>query len=207
MSPTEGKLKRSPGRPKQETDGTPMRETILNTASRLFMELGYEPVSLKMIAGRAGVTKASVYYYFSNKAELFATAVIEMFVRIRMRTKAILDADGDLKERLIRLARVKLSASHTDFESMMREAEPSLSEIQLQGIRQAEHGLHGALDEAFRAAMVRGELAEGDSMLLAHAFSALLMLGNRERLGDRKPTAEELSSELVELFLNGAARH
>jgi len=41
---------------------------------------------------------------------------------------------------------------------------------------------------------------------LSHAFSAMLMLGNRERLGDRRPTAEELSGELVELFLNGAAR-
>lgn len=207
MRSTDDKLKRSPGRPKQQTDGRPMRETILNTASRLFMELGYEPVSVNMIADRAGVTKASVYYYFSNKADLFAASVIEMFGRIRMRTKAILDGDGELRDRLIRLARVKLSTSHTDFESMMREAEPSLSEIQLQGIRQAEHGVHGALDEAFRAAMDRGELADGDPMLLAHAFSALLMLGNRERLGDRKPVAEELSSELVELFLNGAAKH
>ncbi|MBO9599907.1 MAG: TetR/AcrR family transcriptional regulator [Cohnella sp.] len=205
MRSTEDKPKRSPGRPKQGADGKPMRETILNTASRLFMELGYDPVSLNMIAERAGVTKASVYYYYSNKAELFATSVIEMFVRIRMRTKAILDEKGDLKERLIRLARIKLSASHTDFESMMREAEPSLSEKQLQRIRQAEHGVHEALDEAFREAMVKGELADADPMLLSHAFSALLMLGNRERLGDRKPAAEELSAELVELFLNGAS--
>lgn len=207
MRSTDDKLKRSPGRPKLSNDGQPMRETILNTASRLFMELGYEPVSLNMIAQRAGVTKASVYYYFSNKAELFATSVIEMFGRIRIRTKAILDEDSELKERLIRLARTKLSTSHTDFESMMKEAQPSLSEDQWQSIRQAELGVHEALNESFRAAMNKGELADGDPMLLAHAFSALLMLGNREQLGERSVTVDVLSRELVELFLNGAARH
>ncbi len=207
MRQTEDKRKRSPGRPKLSNDGRPMRETILNTASRLFMELGYEPVSLNMIAERAGVTKASVYYYYSNKAALFATSVIEMFGRIRSRTKAILEEEGDLKERLIRLARIKLSTSHTDFESMMREAKPSLSEEQWKSIRQAEQGVHEALNESFRTAMDKGELEGGDPMLLSHAFSALLMLGNRERLGVRSVTADDLSRELVELFLNGARRH
>jgi len=207
MRSTEDKMKRSPGRPKLSNDGRPMRETILNIASRLFMELGYEPVSLNMIAQRAGVTKASVYYYFSNKAQLFATSVIEMFIRIRSRTKSILEEEGDLKGRLIHLARIKLSTSHTDFESMMREAQPSLSEEQWQSIRQAEQGVHEAMDESFRAAMDKGELADGDPMLLSHAFSALLMLGNREQLGQRRLAAEDLAQELVELFLNGAARH
>lgn len=206
MQHGDDKTRRSPGRPKQNNGGLPMRETVLNTASRLFLELGYEPVSLNMIAERAGVTKASVYYYFSNKAGLFAASVIELFTRIRLRTKALLEGEGSLKERLILLARTKLSSIHMDFESMMREAAPSLSAEQMQGIRKAEHGVHEELDEAFRIAMDRGELAQGDPMLLSHAFSALLMLGNREELGDRKPSVEELARELVELLWNGAAK-
>lgn len=199
------KAKRTPGRPRMSADHPSMRDTVLNAASMLFMELGYEPVSINRIAERAGVTKASVYYYFGSKAELFATSVAEMFGRIRGRTAAILAGDGDLKARVTKLARIKLSHSHTEFESMMREAIPFLEESQLRRIREAEHGVHEALAEAFREAMDRGELALGDPMLLSHAFSALLMLGNREELGEHKPTVEELADAIVRLFWNGAA--
>lgn len=206
MSPSDDSTKRAPGRPRLQAGGVPMRETVLSAASQLFMELGYEPVSINTIAERAGVTKASVYYYFANKAELFTMSVIEMFVRVRMRTLAILEGEGELLTRLSKLARTKLSRSHTDFESMMKEAVPFLTEEQLSGIREAEHGIHEALAEAFSAEMDKGELAPGDPMLLSHAFSALLMLGNRERFGDRKPTVEELAEGVVRLFWNGAAK-
>lgn len=197
--------KRNPGRPRISADHPSMRDTVLNAASRLFMELGYEPVSINRIAERAGVTKASVYYYFGSKAELFATSVAEMFVRIRERTAAILAGEGDLRARMAKLARTKLSHSHTEFESMMREAIPFLEESQLRRIRDAEHGVHEALADAFREAMDRGELEPGDPMFLSHAFSALLMLGNREALGEHKPTVEELADSIVGLFWNGAA--
>ena len=197
--------RRAPGRPKLTADHPSMRDTVLNAASRLFMELGYEPVSINRIAEKAGVTKASVYYYFGSKAELFATSVAEMFFRIRGRTEAILAGEGDLKSRVTMLARRKLATSHTEFESMMKEAVPFLEEEQLRKIREAEHGVHEALAESFREGMRTGELAAGDPMLLSHAFSALLMLGNREALGDRKPTAEELADSIVALFWNGAA--
>ncbi|MFD0674077.1 TetR/AcrR family transcriptional regulator [Cohnella sp. GCM10027633] len=206
MNPTDDSSRRAPGRPRLQAGGVSMRETVLGAASRLFMELGYEPVSINMIAEHAGVTKASVYYYFENKAELFTTSVIEMFVRVRMRTMAILEDEGDLRARLSKLARTKLSRTHTDFESMMKEAVPFLTEEQLQSIRKAEHGIHEGLAEAFRAEMDKGELAPGDPMMLSHAFSALLMLGNRERFGERKPSVEELAEGVVELFWNGAAR-
>lgn len=206
MSSSDDSTRRSPGRPRQSSGSVPMREMVLDAASQLFMELGYEPVSINMIAERAGVTKASVYYYFANKAELFTTAVIEMFARIRMRTQAFLVQEGDLRTRLTRLARVKLSRTHTDFESMMKEAIPFLSEEQLRSIREAEHGIHEELAGTFRVEMERGDLRPGDPMLLSHAFSALLMLGNREWFGERQPTVEELAEEIVELFWNGAGR-
>lgn len=206
MRSTDDTTRRSPGRPRLKSGGVPMRDTVLDAASQLFMELGYEPVSINMIAERAGVTKASVYYYFANKAELFTTAVIEMFVRIRTRTQAFLMQEGDLKARMLQLARVKLSRTHTDFESMMKEAVPFLSEEQLHSIREAEHGIHEELANTFREGMQRGELAPGDPMLLSHAFSALLMLGNRESLGEGKPAVEELAAHIVELFWNGASK-
>ena len=47
------------------------RRQLLETAARLFAQKGYEKVSLDEIAARLKLTKASLYYYFKSKDEIF----------------------------------------------------------------------------------------------------------------------------------------
>ena len=47
------------------------REKIFRTAEALFIERGYDGVSIKHVAENAGVTKGHIYYYFKNKQALF----------------------------------------------------------------------------------------------------------------------------------------
>jgi len=205
---TSDRSKRSPGRPKSGADQPSMRDKVLLTASELFMELGYEPVSINMIAAKAGVTKASVYYYFENKAALFAASVTEMMLRIAAITRRLIEAGGDLRSRLARIALSKMTKSqaHVEFESLMREAMGSLSEEQREEIRRAEHGIHEVLATEFERAMETGEIARGNAMLLSHAFSALLMIGSREKIGEAPFSPEELADAIVGLFWRGIAR-
>ena len=49
------------------------REEILDVATDLFIELGYDKTSLREIAERVGVTKAALYYHFESKEEIFRT--------------------------------------------------------------------------------------------------------------------------------------
>lgn len=190
---------RAPGRPKGNTDS---RAVLLGAASALFMEFGYEPVSLNQIAERAGVTKASIYYYFSGKPELFAASVIEMMGRICVFTRRILEQEGTLRERLVKVATAKMADTHVEFESMMREAIASLSEEQRRDIRDAEHRIHEVLAECFADAAKRGEMRGGeDPLLLAHAFSSLLMVAGRDTDGGRR---DDLPERIVDLFWQGA---
>jgi AcrR family transcriptional regulator len=46
------------------------RERILEVATDLFIEQGYEGTSLREIAEQVGVTKAALYYHFASKEEL-----------------------------------------------------------------------------------------------------------------------------------------
>lgn len=192
---------RSPGRPKGNTDS---RSVLLEAASALFMEFGYEPVSLNQIADRAGVTKASIYYYFNSKSELFAASVTEMMGRISMYTRLLLAQEGMLKERLVKVAAAKMAVTHVEFETMMREAMGALTEAQRMQIREAERGIHTVLAECFAAAAEAGEMRGGEEpLLLAHAFSALLMVGGRD-LGERNVGSEKLAERIVDLFWRGA---
>lgn len=203
---TNSRTKRSPGRPKTEADQPAMRDKVLLTASVLFMELGYEPVSINMIASKAGVTKASVYYYFSNKAVLFTAAVTAMMTRICAVTEGIVEAHSDLRARLrhIALSKMTKSEAHVEFESLMREAMPFLTEEQRDEIRDSERRIHEALAVSFEKEMAAGRIARGNPMLLSHAFSSLLMIGNRSDIGGSEISPEELSSSIVDLFLLGA---
>ena len=51
------------------------RRQILTGASRIFMAKGYEGASMSDIAQEAGVSKGTLYVYFTNKEALFGAAV------------------------------------------------------------------------------------------------------------------------------------
>lgn len=53
---------------------------ILEAAIALFAELGYDGASISAIAGRAGVSRATVFWHFSDKATLFQEACRRMLV-------------------------------------------------------------------------------------------------------------------------------
>lgn len=46
------------------------RKQILREAGALFGEVGYQNASMEQIAARLGLTKAALYYYFSDKSEI-----------------------------------------------------------------------------------------------------------------------------------------
>lgn len=52
------------------------RATILEAATELFLELGFDRTSLAQVAARAGVSKATLFKQFPTKAELFTAMVL-----------------------------------------------------------------------------------------------------------------------------------
>lgn len=54
---------------------SPKRRAIIDAASTLFITQGYGAVSMDAIARTAGVSKATLYAYFTSKDALFATII------------------------------------------------------------------------------------------------------------------------------------
>lgn len=51
-------------------DGTPVPQRLLDAATRLFAEQGYDRTSVQEIVEAAGVTKGALYHYFGSKDDL-----------------------------------------------------------------------------------------------------------------------------------------
>jgi AcrR family transcriptional regulator len=69
-----------PGRPRSST----AHEAIVQSAVVLFIEQGFEGMSLEAVASRAGVGKATIYRRWSSKEDLVIDAVARVFAEPRM---------------------------------------------------------------------------------------------------------------------------
>ncbi|UMZ34713.1 TetR/AcrR family transcriptional regulator [Priestia megaterium] len=195
--------KKKPGRPKITTENNITREQILKTAAHLFMAYGYEKVSMEQVAEASDVTKASVYYYFKNKATLFTVSVSSMFQRITKQTEKLLQNSKGLKHRLYEVTLDHLKRPHIDFETLLQEATSSLTEGHIQEIREAEKAIHEALENVFKQAANSGEIVVASPRLLAHTFSTVTMIRNKKELITELGGPEKTAQALVDLFWVG----
>lgn len=71
------------------------KQQILQKAYLLFLEKGYDAVSISMIQKEVGIGRATMYHYFSSKEELF-NEVIEMRYKLEQGQDKLSDYEGVL---------------------------------------------------------------------------------------------------------------
>ena len=64
-------------------DSKKIKDSIIESASWLFDKFGYEKTSVDEIAKRAHKAKASIYYYFNGKAEIFKAVLVKEFAALK----------------------------------------------------------------------------------------------------------------------------
>jgi AcrR family transcriptional regulator len=194
-----------PGRPrKTEGDNAETRTAVLRTASQQFMLYGYDKVSLQQIAKACRVTKATVYYYFENKAELYTEALTQSLLFANAMVRQLLRQDKPVFEKLRDIAVAHLSNVPADPESFLSKAEQHLSAEQTEKIRSAENAIHVTMKEFFASLRTDDTLAEADTYLLAHFYTGALMIGHRASVRGLFPSVEELADSIVRMFWRGA---
>lgn len=116
------------------------RAQILETAQRLFAELGYDATSLQMIADELGLTKAAVYYHFRAKSDILRAAMRPGLERV----KALLDEAETMRSRRARTEHlidgyVEFLVTHRHY-SVMASTDPAMrrhkSDQEAIGLRQ-----------------------------------------------------------------------
>jgi AcrR family transcriptional regulator len=140
--------------PAWANEAVPLRGArILEAATALFAEHGYEKASMRELAARAGCSPANLYYHYRGKYELFVT-LIEQAMQLHL---IGLHRAQELHSDPVDQLRYVLT-----FHLRLHMERP---EVRL--LRSDFHPLHGAELERFLAA--RDEYEQGVRAIAAHA--------------------------------------
>ncbi|MFT8871966.1 MAG: TetR/AcrR family transcriptional regulator [Sporolactobacillus sp.] len=198
--------RRAPGRPRIRKSEISTKQLILQKATPLFLNGGYQKVSIDDVAAAAGMTKASVYYYFSSKADLFKVAMVEMMKRITVQMDKLFQTDKPLRDQLKDVTLSHLRATTTlDIGSLTRETKTALSVKQQAEMNQAEDEMYRCIERAFERSQSRGDVAPANKGFAAHALVALLKIGNMKSENGLLlfPSVDEAAEEILDAFWHG----
>jgi AcrR family transcriptional regulator len=87
---------------RKRADGELSRERILDAATKIAAERGYEGTSIALVSAKCGLPASSIYWHFKDKDDLIA-AVIERSFAAWLRAWQVPD-EGAPRERLVGLA-------------------------------------------------------------------------------------------------------
>lgn len=185
-----------PGRPRSAR----AHRAILDAAVALFIEDGFEGMSVEAVAARAGVGKATIYRRWPSKGDLVIDAIAQLFA------EPSAPDTGSVRDDLVQMGRelhVLMSSSATGgvFPRMAAEVARGSRLGRLYGLR-VIGPRRGILGKALRRGIERRELPEGTDVELAiDLLVGTLLL--RRLTGRMNQSDTELSERAVDLVLAG----
>ena len=185
--------------------GPQTRAKIAETASRLFLERGFDAVTVADVAKAAGVSSVTVFNHFPRKEDLFLDRAVdaEEILRSAVRDRAPdLDVLSSLRETALRLVDAGHPLSGLDARSVPFFRTVAASPALVARARE----IGSDLERTLAAELERDPRFDGDPMLCAAFFiagySAVFIQTVRRRLAGEAPSAivEDHRGRLERLF-------
>ncbi|MCK1626825.1 TetR/AcrR family transcriptional regulator [Bradyrhizobium sp. 160] len=166
-------IQRRRGRPANEALG----QTILDAASELFVELGFQATTLDKLTQRAKISKLSIYRHFENKEALFSAAIAAGCHQLFAPQILLEGVDGSAEDQLMAvgssLLRTLLKPEVRNVEAMIMADttnQKSLSKLHYEA-RPAH--ITAQIEALLRQLHVKAVLNVPDPRRSAHFFAAL----------------------------------
>ena len=181
-------------------------QRVLDVAEALFMESGYNAITLRDIADELGIKQASLYYHFpGGKEQLFMAMAERLFARHHEGLEeALRNSGADLRSQLCAVARWFGSQRPVKILGMFHADMPALSaeHVKLLG-QSAQEAMYYPLRRVFVAAAERGEIRPMHPDLLAGSFLWLMdgLSYGETRMG--APPRNDMAEDLVSVLLDG----
>lgn len=188
-----------------------LRNALLNSARTLANEVGADKLTLREVARHTGVSHAAAYHHFADKNDLLRQLAIEAFGDLTASLQSRIAEEGTAAEVLERLAADYLNFARerqAEFRFMFRR-DLCLPEGQPDALKDTSLASQAVVTELIRTQQERGDLAVGDSDLLAlsywsiiHGFT-MVVLETPAFKGLPEQVADELARQNVRNLLAG----
>ena len=163
------------------------------------------------VASDAGVTKAALYYHFTDKVDLYAQVLLSQVDAVRQAIDEAVGTDGTLEARLTRVASVAQRRFERDVMGLMIAAHQHLDEERHLEVHAALNGVQAGVARCFRETPGASEPALSPELaaMLFFALIASVSLQTEARIhghpaiGGLSSDPDERSSLIVGLFLDG----
>jgi len=185
-----------------ETTQVGLRERILAEAALLFVQKGYQGVSMREIAEAVGVSKAGLYYHFKDKEALFLGVLLSNIDALGYLVAEVSEPE-DIRAQLSALLR-GIATRMAGQRQLMRLAEQDAVHLS----PETQQQMHAAYHEAFigqvqsllQGAQACGELRPLDAQQLTRLFLGLAY----PLLSATADEAEARVELVLSVFLEGA---
>lgn len=165
---------REASRQRREREKQALRDSILQAAGELFLERGYEDLSMRMVAERIGYSATTIYHHFENKDDLLFAVVDQGFKRFTAELAAAADSTDDPRERLNALGRAYVSFGLNNpmhYEMMFMRRHAFLLTCR-EGDTQPRIASFAVLQQAVQQALDAGVFPPGDASSYANMLWA-----------------------------------
>lgn len=183
------------------------RDKLLAAAAEVIRMKGLDAASMNDIAEQFGSDRASVYYYYSSKQEIFQALVRNAVEENVLIAEEIAGSSDASSVRLKRIVESLLGAYERQYPLMhlyiqedMRRAGPELQEL----ARRFETAISQILNEGITSGEFTAEL---DPQVVAMAVLGAVNWTHRWFVPGKRLSGAEIGSTFASLFLDGLSNH
>ena len=187
------------------------KDQILNQATLLFSNHGFDGTSMRMIARASGITEAAIYRHYENKVHLYeevirAKAVSHSIAKLRDETPQ----NESMESVLSRIAHHILELAHSDPQLMRLMFHNSLERGQFSALLFKEVRLPYImfLTQELKRRIAAGEVREVDPFITSRCFVGMVMdcalnIGVWTKMMDSQIEASDVVCNNVPIFARG----
>ena len=181
-------------------------EQILNAAKKLFTNYGFKKVSMDEIASEAGVTKKTVYTYFSSKEDLLKYFIQEEILNMKNIVEEIDNKNLDFFETVSQsiCSLLKYRRDRNFLNTITKEAEWLKNPIIINNLElidtQIQNYIKGKLEKAKESGNIYYEDVDITAFLIYKMYIALMFEWNES---EKKLDEQLIASSISAILKNG----
>ncbi len=186
-----------------------MRERILDTATSMFVERGYDGVAMREISDACGITKAALYYHFTGKAELLSEIFTAYLAEIAVVISAGVKDGGSSEDQLRRVVR-GMFAVPVERRAILRLAMHDVGSLEAEQrasfAQTYREKFIGPLQQIVAEGVARGEFVPKDPELVVWMLLGMVYPFFAPSRGSHATADSSTVDDLLDIFCHGLGR-